>query len=288
MCVCLVGRWGGTARPTDWTTAGRHACLCRNFTVFYHTADLQSMTLGPPTVLGADTNNKLLWMYLWTVSWRSAIRRCKLPAAPSAVMVMHHNSWPRAVFPHIIGPEPLRGPTLVPIKCQNKLSLNPKWQEILIACPDSVTQNELAGKKKELSPFTHQSGGKRGNSRQIRGRRMSYDSPLILEKFTAIQWLTLGVIVSYQRLLQQSSQHAAPLVPKRLCTTNSGFFSLYLRWWASERWSEWQRPLTFSMWQTLRLLYRCWTRWVGVSGPNLISSVMETQTESQNRMWVNR
>lgn len=114
----------------------------------------------------------------------------KLPAAPSVAMVVHHSSWPRAVFPHIMGPEPLRGPTLLHIKSQNKLSLNLKWQEILIACPDSVLEWFKMSWRKELLPFTHQSGGEKGNSRKIRGCRMSYDLPLILEIFTAIRWLT--------------------------------------------------------------------------------------------------
>lgn len=55
----------------------------------------------------------------------------------------------------------LGAPTLVHIKSHNKLSLNLKWQEILIACLDSVLGWSKMSWQKELLPFTHQSGGKR-------------------------------------------------------------------------------------------------------------------------------
>lgn len=61
----------------------------------------------------------------------------------------------------MMGRKPLGGPDPVHIKSQNKLSLNLKWQEILIACLDSVLGWSKMSWQKELLPFTHQSGGKK-------------------------------------------------------------------------------------------------------------------------------
>lgn len=75
--------------------------------------------------------------------------------------------------------------------------------------------------RKKLSPFTHQSQGGEGG---IRDRPVSAERVttrrLSRKIFTAIRWLTLGVIISYRRL----KQHAASMFPTRLPMTNSGYF----------------------------------------------------------------